>query len=59
MQQMGIAEAEDYLAFVLAAYDLASTDAEKSESRKEWNGARHVWKGGLKTYRNETGPRDR
>ena len=57
MQQMGIAEAEDYLAFVLAAYDLASTDAEKSESRR--NGARHVWKGGLKTYRNETGPRDR
>lgn len=31
----GIAEAEDYVAFVLAAYDLASTDAEKSESRKE------------------------
>lgn len=42
MQQMGIAEAEDYLALVLAAYDLASTDVEKSESRKEWNGARHV-----------------
>lgn len=37
MQQMGIAEAEDYLAFVLAAYDLASTDAEKSESRNERN----------------------
>lgn len=34
------AGAEDYLA--LAAYDLASTDAEKSEFRKEWNGARHV-----------------
>lgn len=27
MEQMGIAEAEDYLALVLAAYDLASTEA--------------------------------